>query len=130
MSKTKRTRFGGIKVDPAVRAFQKNAATNGAALTAKQRRERKRVRVNFDVPPEVKAALEKVADAEHEDTSMAQAAAVLLAWGLAAYIAGQAEARALFDDHTLARTPRFAWNIAISKRLLETLATFSGYGEV
>ncbi|MCD6344170.1 MAG: hypothetical protein J7M17_00990 [Anaerolineae bacterium] len=126
----KKTRFGGIKVDPAVQAFQERAATNNAALTRKQRREQKRVRVNFDVPPEVKAALEKVADAEHEDTSMAQVAAVLLAWGLAAYIAGQAETRALFDNHTLARTPRFAWNIEISKRLIETLAAFSSYGEV
>lgn len=130
MNKRDRKRRGGIQIDPAVRAFQKQAATNHAALTRAQRQERKRVRLNLDVPAAVKAALKKVSDFEHEDTSMAQAAAVLLVWGLQAYLAQEPAARALFDKRTPARTPRFAWNIEISENALETLAAFSGNGEI
>lgn len=55
-------RKGGLKVDPAVADFQRRAAVNSAALTKKQRRDRKRVAVRYDLSDiEVKAAIEGVA---------------------------------------------------------------------
>ncbi len=119
-------RVGGLgKLDPAVVEFQKRAAQNPQTVTRKQRQDRKRVRVNFDVPLELKAALEKIADMEHEDTSMAQVAALLLSWATRAYIAGEPEVRALFEEERfLARTPKFAYNIDVPQRFIETLRTF------
>jgi len=109
-------RVGGLgKLDPAVVEFQKRAAQNPQTVTRKQRQDRKRVRVNFDVPLELKAALEKIADMEHEDTSMAQVAALLLSWATRAYIE---------EERFLARTPKFAYNIDVPQRFIETLRTF------
>ena len=75
----KGNRAGGLGIDPAVTAWQADAATNIAALTAKQRKDRERVRVKYDLTPQLKAAVEDGAKAEH--TSASQLAAFLLTWG-------------------------------------------------
>ncbi len=117
-------RRGGLQLDPAVVAFQKKAATNTAALTQKQRRERKRVRVMYDLAPEVKAAIASIA--AEQGTSASQAAALLLTWAAAEYRGAGAGARTLKDafhaGRKPARTPRFEWNVAPSETWLEVLA--------
>ncbi len=121
-------RKGGLRVDPAVAAFQKNAATNTAALTAKQRRDRKRVRVMYDLAPEVKGAIERIAD--EQDTSASQAAALLLAWAAGRYFEGNGVAKelreAFHDGREPARTPRFEWNVEPSETLLTFLRERQG----
>jgi len=73
-------RKGGLKIDPDVKAWQKNAATNKAALTKKQRRDGARVRVKYDLPPELKAAIEVAA--KDYGTSASQFAGWLLLWAI------------------------------------------------
>ncbi len=73
-------RAGGLKLDPAVAAWQKQAATNTAALTKKQRADRVRVRVKYDLDPKLKAIIE--AEAKRIHTSASQMAAFLLAYAI------------------------------------------------
>ncbi len=115
-------RIGGLRqVDPAVRAFQQKAAVNPGALTAKQRRDRKRVRVMYDMDPEVKEAVEAIA--EEQGTSASQAAALLLAWAACGYYGEAAETlkMAFYEGRARARTPRFEWNIEVSEGWLDVL---------
>lgn len=103
-------RKGGVRIDPAVTQWQDAAALNVASLTAKQRKDRERVRVKYDLAPELKAAVEL--GAEREATSASQFAAFLLAWGVREYHAGNAEMRSALDDgKTPSRTPHFAKNL-------------------
>lgn len=117
-------RRGGLQnVDPAVMEFMRGADTNPAALTAKQRRDRKRTRVMYDLDPEVKTAIEDIA--KEQKTSASQAAALLLTWVAARYFQNNGIAtelkEAFFDGHELARTPRFEWNIEPSEALVALL---------
>ena len=68
-------RVGGLakaKVDPAVADWLKDAQTNKAALTKKQKRDMKRVRVKYDLDPKLKTLIE--AKAKRVGTSAAQLA--------------------------------------------------------
>ena len=97
-------------IDPRVEQWQKDAATNLAALSAKQRKDRQRVRVKYDLDPALKATIEATAKAE--GTSASQVAAFLLAWGMKEYRAGNAELRSALDaGRSNARTPRVANNL-------------------
>jgi len=103
-------RKGGVGIDPAVAQWQAEAATNLAALTAKQRKDRQRVRVKYDLDPAQKAAVETAA--RTEETSASQLAAFLLAFALREYHAGNAELRSALDaGKTPSRTPHFARNL-------------------
>jgi len=117
-----------MRLDPAVIEFQKKAATNTAALTAKQRRERKRVRVMYDLSPEVKKAIEDVA--QEQGTSASQAAAMLLTWAAAEYFGGGAATRTLknafYEGQEPARTPRFEWNVEPSEAWINVLRERQG----
>lgn len=77
-------RKGGLSkgVDVAVIEFKRQAAANQAALTKKQRYDRKRVQIRIDVADceIVKEALDALAS-EH-GTSASQLGAFLLAWSL------------------------------------------------
>jgi len=116
--KDKPQRVGGLRVDPGVTEFQEKAATNVAALSARQRRERQRVRVKYDLPPALKQRIEDAATREH--TSASQMAAFLLHWAVAQYEAaespnGQALAELLEQARTPARAVRFAWDLEIGE---------------
>lgn len=116
-------RQGGLRIDPAVAAFQQKAAVNTAALTSKQRRDRKRVRVMYDLAPEVKGAIEKIA--EEQKTSASQAAALLLTWAAVRYFGGNGAAQelkdAFLDGREPSRTPRFEFNVEPSETFLDVL---------
>ena len=71
-----RKRKSALKaLDPAVVEWQQGAAENKAALSEKQKRDRKRVRLNMDVDAQLKAVIAEIASIEREDTSLSQAAA-------------------------------------------------------
>jgi len=109
---TRAKRQGGLQIDPAVAQWQEEAAQNLAALSKKQRRDRDRVRVKYDILPEMKAAIE--AEAKQIDTSASQLAAFLLAWALKEYAAGNPDLRqSLRDAKMTARTLKFSYNLAI-----------------
>ena len=107
-------RVGGIQIaDPAVTEWQQTAARNRAALTRKQRQDRERVRVRYDVPPWLKEAVEQVA--AELDTSISQAGAFLLAWALDAYRRGDGELLSALEGAKEAnhRSPRFVYDLRI-----------------
>lgn len=113
----KRVRKGGIGIDPATAAWQETAAPNLAAMSAKQRKDRERVRVKYDLDPALKAAIETAGRAE--GTSASQLAAFLLAWAMKEYHAGNAELRSALDAGKAdARTPRVAYNLDTPSRWL------------
>ncbi len=83
-------RKGGLQgLDPAVQAWRKEAADNPAALTRKQKLDRKRTRVRYDVPQYLKDAVAE--QAERISTSQSQMGAFLLAWALHQLIRGDEE---------------------------------------
>ncbi len=108
-------RVGGLRLDPAVVEWQQTAARNMAALTKKQRRDRQRVRIRYDVPPWLKTAVEAVA--RELDTSDSQAGAFFLAWGLAAYRRGDPELLEALENAKEAnhRSPRFVYDLRIEE---------------
>ncbi len=127
-----RKRVGGLsKVDPAVAAWQTGAAENPATLTAKQKNDRKRIRIYVDITPELKGALEVIAGWKHgEDTSISQVTEMLLTFAALAYQRGDAELAAAFrDGKTHAKTPRFTWNLEVPESWVTKLEQFSPYGK-
>ncbi len=106
-------RIGGLSkvaIDPSVAAMLKGAATNHAALTSKQKRDRKRVHVMYDLKPETKRAI--VEAARKQGTSASQLAAFLLEFGIRELCAENPElAAALRDGKSASRTMKFAWNL-------------------
>lgn len=108
----KRNRVGGLKLDPAVLAWQKRAAENKSALTQKQKKDRQRVRVKYDLEPELKSRIEQAAAAE--GTSASQFAAFLLDWVMARW---QAEGpddelhELVYQAKTPSRSLRFEWDL-------------------
>lgn len=128
-----RKRVGGLtKIDPAVSAWQSGAAENPATLSAKQKRDRRRVRVNVDVTPVLKEALEVVAGWKHgEDSSISQVAEILLSFAVLAYERGDAELATAFQQgKTHAKTPKFSWNLEMPESWLAKLQQFAAYGAV
>ena len=109
----KKQRKGGMRLDPAVIEFQKKAATNTAALTKKQKADRRRNgrQVKLDlISAERKALLEWIAG--QEGTSVSQAGNLLLAWAMRGYLRKDEEIHVAFEEGRLpARTPRFEWNV-------------------
>lgn len=102
------TRVGGLKLDPAVAAWQKQAATNTAALTRKQKSDRVRVRVKYDLDPKLKSIIE--AEAKKAHTSASQMAAFLLAY--AVHHLGDEELQsALRDGTSPSNTMKFEFNL-------------------
>lgn len=106
-------RVGGLKkanVDPAVADWLKDAQTNKAALTKKQKRDMKRVRVKYDLDPKLKGLIE--AKAKRIGTSASQLAAFLLEYAAWKMAAGDAEIReALVDGKSPSATMKFEWNL-------------------
>lgn len=113
----KPSRVGGVRVDPAVAAFQRSAATNVSALSRKQLADRARVRVKADLPVEVKQAV--AAEAARLETSESQVVAFLLAWALHELRAGNPElAEALETARVYSRALRFLYDLPIPDAFL------------
>jgi len=126
-------RRGGLKrqggLDPAVAAWQRKAATNTAAMTGKQRRDRERVRVKYDVPATLKGAVEAIG--KRQGTSASQAAAVLLGWAVMRYAERAEGLRAVFDEgKAVSRTPRFEWNVALPEHWDSVFESFLANGDL
>lgn len=106
-------RVGGLSkanVDPAVADWLEDAQTNKAALTKKQKRDGKRIRVIYDLTPDLKLAIE--IEAKRQGTSASQLAALLLAYAVKEARSGNAEIKAaLSDGKSPSKTMRFEWNI-------------------
>lgn len=125
MSKGKQ-RIGGVgRLDEGTNQWLNAGAQNPATLTAKQKKDRARVRARYDIAPELKAAIEEEARRVEVDTSYSQFAELLLEYGLAAWRAGK-----LTDVYYRLRRPsrslRFRWDLELG----EALSTFSGNGAV
>jgi hypothetical protein len=104
------------KIDKGVSDWQQTAATNVAALTEKELRDRERVRVKYDLPQWLKERVESGAEAEH--TSASQFAAFLLSWAIRQYEAldepNGAELQQLLDEaRRPSRALRFDWDLEI-----------------
>jgi len=113
----KPSRVGGVRVDPAVAAFQQSAATNVAALSRKQLADRARVRVKADLPVEVKQAV--AAEAARLETSESQVVAFLLAWALHELRTGNTElVEALETARVYSRALRFLYDLQIPDAFL------------
>ncbi len=105
-------RVGGLKaIDPAVAEWQKTAATNPAALTKKQRQDRQRVRVKYDLPPELKDWIEAVA--KETGTSASQLAAFLLTWAMGHWGEETGLREAVEESKEPSRSMRFQWNLRL-----------------
>lgn len=99
-----------MAIDPAVASMLKGASINTAALTKKQKRDKRRVRVIYDLMPELKAAIE--AEAKRQATSASQLAAFLLTYAVKEAKSGNAEiSAALTDGKSPSATMRFDWNL-------------------
>jgi hypothetical protein len=102
--------LGKVQLDPAVASMLKEAAVNKAALTNKQRSDRKRLRVIYDLSQELKTEIET--EAKRQGTSASQLAAFLLAYAVKEARAGNAEIKAaLVNGKSESRTMKFEWNL-------------------
>ena len=126
-------RRGGLKrqggLDPAVVDFQKRAAQNTAALTAKQKRDRTRVRVKYDLPASLKDAVAVIG--KRHGTSASQAAAVLLGWAVTRYAEGAEGPVVVFEcGRETSRTPRFEWNVVLPDWWVSVFESFLVNGDL
>jgi hypothetical protein len=125
-------RKGGVKKtrnDPDVEEWLEDAAENHASLTRKQRLDRERTRVRYDVDGWLKQAVERVA--EQEGTSASQAGALLLAWSLRLYAQGDEGLRdAFYYGHRPSNTIRFEFDVSISREIEQAVADFLNDGPI
>lgn len=118
----KEKRKGGLGVDPAVSSWQQGARTNKAALSKKAKRDRQRIRVEMDLPPELKARL--VECAQELETSGSQCMAFLLAWALHELHTGNAELKSELEQaKTWAKALRFNFDLEIPEDWLNDTST-------
>ena len=124
MVKKQKERKGGLRIDPEVREWLREAARNPAAMTAKQRWDSRRQRASYDLPAEIQEAVRAVA--RQEDTSASQVVEMLLAYALVAYARGEEALRGAFwGGKTPARTPRFSWNLELPEAWKTVIAALA-----
>ncbi len=117
----RRERKGGLRIDPEVARWRKEAARNPAAMTAKQRWDSRRQKATYDLAADIQDAVKAVA--RKEDTSASQVVEMLLAYALVAYARGEEALRGAFwGGKTPARTPRFSWNLELPEAWRERIA--------
>ena len=129
MTKKHKNRVGGFGVrgsaDPDTLAQMRDSAVrNKAALTAKQRRDRQRKRVMYDIDPTVKEVAQLLA--KREDTSASQLVELLIVYGIRAYLRGDEELQEALalETRTHANTLRFNWNLHIPEEWLLALDAY------
>ena len=127
--KSNRKRVGGFgmkgSADPeALAQLRDSAVPNLAAMTAKQKRDRKRKRVMYDIDPVIKGVVQHLA--RREDTSASQLAEMLVAYALRAYLRGDAELQdaLAIETRSQSKTLRFSWNLTIPE---EWMLALEGY---
>ena len=124
MSKRRqRKKYSGL--DPVVAGYlKKDAVENKAALTPKQKRDRKRKRVMYDIDPTIKEVVQHLA--KREDTSASQLVELLIVYGIRAYLRGDAELQEALalETRTHANTLRFNWNLHIPEEWLLALDAY------
>ena len=78
-------------------------------------RDSERIRVKYDLDPELKAVIERIA--KREDTSASQIAQLLLGWAVQMYAKDNQKLLASISNCKLrSRTPRFGWNLRLPRR--------------
>jgi hypothetical protein len=109
------TRKGGLQgLDPAVQQWRDEAAENTAALTQKQRQDRERTRIRYDVEQWLKQAV--AAEANRISTSQSQLGTFLLAYSLHLLITGDDDIReAIWRNKQEVNLLQFDYNLAIPK---------------
>jgi NADPH-dependent glutamate synthase beta subunit-like oxidoreductase len=99
-----------VNLDPAVASMLKGASENRSALTRKQKTDRKRIRVKYDLDPALKGAIER--EAKRIGTSASQYAAFLLEFAAKEARAGNAEIiEAVANGKSESATMKFEWNL-------------------
>lgn len=114
--------IGGLQLDPiAAEQYRRSATTNRAALTDKQKSDRKRTSLRVDCPRWLK---DLVADrAAAEDVSISQMAAFLLAWALDQHARGNTDlVEQIADNKTLTRSlnAKYALSLEALQERLDT----------
>jgi len=124
MSKRRgRKKYSGL--DPAVAGYLKrDAIENKAALTPKQRRDRKRKRVMYDIDPIVKDVVQLLA--KREDTPASQFVEMLIVYGIRAYFRGDEELQEALalEERSRANTLRFSWNLHLPEEWFLALEAY------
>jgi len=98
MGRRDREAVGGLRIDPELREFVENGATNLAALSEKEQRDRKRVCLRVDLPGSWLKELLARAAAE-EDVSLSHMAAFLIGWALVERERGNPELAAAMEEN-------------------------------
>lgn len=124
MSKHQSRRISGLKPDPAIADLLRSSVENRAALSKKQKLDRKRTKATYDLDPGLQDAF--TALAKEWDTSTSQAVALCLAYALHAYDRKEPELLAALETREVTRTPRFSWNLVIPAEWQETVRTWAG----
>lgn len=124
MAKKDRIRKSAVpdSVDPGVADVLKKARENRAALSKKQRKDRQRIRLRYDVPELLKREIEE--EAAHHDvgTSASQLGALFLAYALKELRDGNEELmEAIEAGRSPSRTLQFEWDIEIPGEWLERI---------
>jgi len=89
----------------------------------KREKELARVRVKYDLDPDLKGMVERIA--RQEDTSASQMAQLLLGWAVGMYAKEDAKLLASIQYSKVpAKTNRFGWNMRIPRRWGELFARF------
>lgn len=129
MSKKNKRRIGGFGVtgsaDPdTIRQLRDSAVPNLVAMTAKQKRDRKRKRAAYDIDPTIKAIVEQIA--RKEDTSASQIAEMFLAYAVRSYLRGEKELQdaLTLESRTRSRTPRFYWDLHLPNEWMLALESY------
>lgn len=129
MVKKNKNRVGGFGVHGSadldtLAQMRQSAVRNKAALTPKQKRDRKRKRVMYDIDPVVKDAAQLLA--QREDTSASQFVEMLIVYGIRAYLRGDEELQGALalEVRTHANTLRFSWNLHLPEAWLLALEAY------
>ena len=121
MSKRRGKKYSGL--DPAVASYlTKDAVPNRAAMTARQKRDRRRIRATYDMSSALKGVIEEIA--RREETSASQIGEMFLAYAVRAYLRKDPELAKALDVRERANTPRFSWDLHLPEEWLLTLESF------
>ena len=119
-----------VEVDPENTEWTDTAAENTAALTAKQRYERKRIQRHYDLhTADIDDAIAQIAAQHH--TSKSQVASWLLAYALTRYLDdANGLWETLVDGKKPAQTLQYEWALTLPRRWTDILKQFIHAGTI